>query len=273
VTELIDRYKKGNKESIWVLKKMEASKDTSKLTEQEKWLLKYSQPAKVKVIGVWDTVGSVGLAAGNIPGISRSQFDYLQTGLRIHILNGYHALAIDEHRNDFAPTLWDVRHPKDPNAVIAQPRPLSSVEQRWFVGAHANVGGGYQTDLLAQAPLRWMMKKAESQGLSFRSEVDLDGDALKASIADSYKSFGYGLYAVVSAPLYRTIGAESDVRDDGSHINVNETIDASVFQRWRADPTYRPSNLVEWSQRKKVDPALLQTSVRADDPHVEVPDR
>jgi uncharacterized protein (DUF2235 family) len=72
-----------------------------------------------------------------------------------------HALAIDEHRNDFAPTLWDVHHPKDQNAVIAQARPLSSVEQRWFVGAHANVGGGYQTDLLAQAPLRWMMKKAE----------------------------------------------------------------------------------------------------------------
>jgi len=209
VTELFDRYKKGNEESIWVLKEMEASKDTSN----------------------------------------------------------------DEHRNDFAPTLWDVRHPKDPNAVIAQPRPLSSVEQRWFVGAHANVGGGYQTDLLAQAPLRWMMKKAESHGLSFRSEVDLDGEALKAPITDSYRSFGYGLYAVVSSPLYRTIGREPDVRDDGSHINVNETIDATVFQRWRADPTYRPANLVEWAQRKKVDPAQLQTSVRANDPGVDVPDQ
>lgn len=178
VTELFDRYKKGNEESIWPLKEMETSGDASELTEQEKWLLRYSQLANVNVIGVWDTVASIGLATGNIEGISRSQFDYLQTGLRIHILNGYHALAIDEHRNDFAPTLWDVRHPKDPNAVIAQPRTLSSVEQRWFVGAHANVGGGYETDLLAQAPLRWMMKKAESQGLSFRSEVDLDGDAL-----------------------------------------------------------------------------------------------
>ena len=175
------------------------------------------------------------MAAGNIPGISRSQFDYLQTGLRIHILNGYHALAIDEHRNDFAPTLWDVRHPKDPNAVIAQPRPLSSVEQRWFVGAHANVGGGYATDLLPQAPLRWMMKKAESQGLAFRSEVELDGDALSAPLADSYKDFAYGLYSLVTRPLYRTIGREPDVREDGTHINVNETIDATVFERWRAD--------------------------------------
>jgi len=45
------------------------------------------------------------------------------------------------------------------------------------------------------------MKKAESQGLSFRSEVDLDGDALKAPIADSYASFGSGLYAKFSASV------------------------------------------------------------------------
>src|SRR3954467_15330714 len=199
VAELFERYRKGNEESIWDLKDKEAAGEASKMTEQEKWLLKYSLPAKIKVVGVWDTVGSVGLAAGNIPGVSRSSFDYLQTGLRIHILNGYHAVAIDEHRKDFAPTLWDVHH-KDPKNV-AQVRPLSGVEQRWFVGAHANVGGGYQTDLLAQSPLRWMMKKAESQGLSFRSEVGPDGDAITAPITDSYSSFGYGIYHVVSSPL------------------------------------------------------------------------
>lgn len=63
------------------------------------------------------------------------------------------------------------------------------------------------------------------------------------------------------------------VREDGSHIKLNETIDASVFERWRADPTYRPANLVEWTQLKKVDPAQLQTSVRANDPRVVVPDQ
>jgi uncharacterized protein (DUF2235 family) len=270
VAELFERYKKGDGESIWDLKDKEAAEGAGRLTEQEKWLLKYSLPTKIKVVGVWDTVGSVGLAAGNIPGVSRSSFDYLQTGLCIHILNGYHALAIDEHRKDFAPTLWDVHH-KDPKNV-AQVRPLSGVEQRWFVGAHANVGGGYQTDILAQSPLRWMMKKAESQGLSFRSEVDLDGDDVTGTIADSYKSFGSGVYAWVFPPLYRTIGHEPDIRDDGSHVNVNETIDANVFKRWRADPTYRPANLVEWAERKKVDPAQFQTSVRADDPRVGVLD-
>lgn len=271
LTQLFARYQKGNEESIWTLKDKETSGDTSKLTDEEKWLLKYSQPAKVKVVGVWDTVGSVGVAAGNIPHVSRSQFDYLQTGLFIPIQNGYHALAIDEHRSDFAPTLWTVRHPKE--GVGPPPRLLANVEQRWFVGAHANVGGGYQNDLLNQAPLRWLMQKAESHGLSFRSEVILDGDALKSPIIDSYHSFGEGLYAMVSSALYRAIGPEPDVRENGTHINVNETIDVSVFQRWRADPKYRPRNLVEWAQRRKIDPAQLQTSVLADDPRVAVPDQ
>lgn len=34
----------------------------------------------------------------------------------IHILNGYYALVIDEHRRDFAPTLWDVHCPALSNA-------------------------------------------------------------------------------------------------------------------------------------------------------------
>jgi hypothetical protein len=46
--------------------------------------------------------------------------------------------------------------------------------------------GGHQTDLLAQAPLRSMMKKAESRGLTFRSEVALDGDALTGEISEAY---------------------------------------------------------------------------------------
>jgi uncharacterized protein (DUF2235 family) len=272
VAELFERYKRGDEETIWKLREMSASGDAGKLSEQERWLLKYSQPADVTMIGVWDTVGSVGLAAGNIAGVSRPQFDYLQTGLRIHILNGYHALAIDEHRKDFVPTLWTVHHPKDPKAVIAKPRPLSGVEQRWFVGAHANVGGGYETDLLNQAPLRWLMKKAETLGLTFRSEVDLEGDTITAPITNSYANFGYGIYRHITSPLYRPIGADPEMTEDGTNPTVNETIDTSVFKRWRADSSYRPANLVDWAKRKKIDPGQLQTSVEASDPQASVPD-
>lgn len=272
IAQLYDRYKRGDEETVWRLADMQSAGNLQNITTEERWLLKYSQRADVKMVGVWDTVGSLGLKAFSIEGVSRSTFDFLETGLRIHILSGYHALAIDEHRGDFAPTLWSVRHPKDPNAVIAAPRDIANVEQRWFVGAHANIGGGYATDLLPQAPLQWMMKKAQSQGLAFRNEVDLDGDALSAPLADSYKEFAYGLYSMVTSPLYRTIGAEPDVRDNGTHVNVNESIDKSVFDRWRADPSYRPRNLIEWADRKHADPAQIKGSVRGDDPKVAAPD-
>jgi hypothetical protein len=46
---------------------------------------------------------------------------------------------------------------------------------------------------------------------------------------------------------------------------INETIDGSVFDRWRNDETYRPKNLSEWAGRRSVDPSKLNQSVRADD--------
>lgn len=272
VAQLFSRYKRSDEETIGKLYELRDAGKLENITLEERWMLKYSQPAKIKVVGVWDTVGSLGIPAFAIPGISRPTFGYLHTGLRIQVEHGYHALAIDEHRKAFAPTLWDVRTPKDPNEARAVPRSISNVEQRWFVGAHANVGGGYETDLLAQAPLRWIMKKASLYGLTFRNDVDIDGDILAAPIRDSYKEFMSGAYSKTSRPFFRTMGQEPDVRDDGTHTNVNETIDQSVFDRWRTEPTYRPPNLTEWASRKKVDPAKLSTSVRADNPTVVAPD-
>jgi Uncharacterized alpha/beta hydrolase domain (DUF2235) len=190
----------------------------------------------------------------------------------VPIENAFHAMAIDEHRRAFAPTVWTVRKPKDPKAIVAAPRTLESVEQRWFVGAHANVGGGYPSDLLAQIPLRWMMKKASSQGLAFKNDIDLDGDALMAGISDSYREFMYGAYSKISRRYYRPIGEAPREDDDGTHTNVNETIDASVFDRYRADTGYRPPSMVEWAKRYQVAPAELSSSVKASEPKTDGPD-
>ena len=66
------------------------------------------------------------------------------------------ALAIDEHRVDFTPTFWTGAVP-----------PNVSIEQVWFAGAHAGVGGSYKTRALADIPLVWMARQAEAVGLSF----------------------------------------------------------------------------------------------------------
>jgi uncharacterized protein (DUF2235 family) len=259
VGQMYERYRRANDRTIRALLEQDKAGTIGKATLEERWMVKFARPIPIKLVGVWDTVGALGVPAFSIEGISRSTLGFLHTGLRIPIENGYHALAIDEHRKSFAPTLWTVKQ-----STVAKPRDISSVEQRWFAGAHANVGGGYRSDLLAQPPLRWIMRKATQLGLSFRYDVELDGEVLKAPIADSYKDFMRGAYYRVSKPLYRTISAPPQTDAEGTSTTVNETIDTSVFDRWRSVSEYRPANLVDWASRRGIDPTKITSSVQAD---------
>jgi uncharacterized protein (DUF2235 family) len=264
VMQLYERYRKRRTaptiRELWD-GKIEGKSD---LTIEEQWLLKYSQPVDIDFLGVWDTVGALGLPFGNLPILGKQELKFLNTGLRISNKSAFHALAIDEHRKVFSPTLWTVDYPK----AAAPPhhhRTLAQVEQRWFVGAHANVGGGCENDLLAQRPLKWMMDKAAAVGLVFRHDIDVETPALPPAISDSYSEFAYGAYKLVSSPYFRPVGAapiESSATERRE--NINETIDGSVFDRWRADQTYRPPNLSDWANRRSVDPATVNASVMAD---------
>jgi uncharacterized protein (DUF2235 family) len=124
---------------------------------EEQWLTKYSRPTKLRFVGVWDTVGSLGLPVASAAGKVR-KYRFLDTHLRLDNECAFHALALDEHRHNFEPTLWT--RTVQTGQAGAPDRPIEHVEQRWFVGAHANVGGGYASDPLAQRPLKWLMDKA-----------------------------------------------------------------------------------------------------------------
>jgi Uncharacterized alpha/beta hydrolase domain (DUF2235) len=203
----------------------------------------------------------------------RASHSFLNTGLRTSNIAAAHALAVDEHRADFKPTLWtrSVLLTKDALQPRAE-RSLKEAEQRWFVGAHANVGGGYASDFLAQPPLSWMMKKAAANGLAFRGEVDQFSDSLKAPIIDSYGDFLGGVYKMVRCQFDREIGADPIKTAAEIESPINETIDKSVFERWQADAKYRPKGLTEWASRCSVKIEDIAHSVRADDPKVSVPD-
>jgi uncharacterized protein (DUF2235 family) len=272
IKQLYDRYRRQDAKTIWELLDVEQNGPTTDITLEEQWMLKYSMAIHIKMVGVWDTVGELGIPLFSIPGISRSTLGFLTTGLRRPIDFGFHAMAIDEHRRAFSPTLWTVRNAPHPDPDAPPPRPLSSVEQRWFVGAHANVGGGYASDLLPQIPLRWIMKKASLHGLAFRNDVDLDGNDLRAPVCDSFREFMYGVYSWFSRPYYRPIDAPPMVDANGTSISVNETIDASVFARWNSDASYRPKNLADWTARHGVNIAGLNGSVMAHTPGDPAPD-
>jgi uncharacterized protein (DUF2235 family) len=266
--QLYERYRKGN--AAHTIRALINIAD-EKLPIEDRWLKKYSRPIPIWFLGVYDTVGALGVPFGEIPVLSRSNYSFLETDLRINNDLAFHALAIDEHREAFAPTLWTKTVVKGADSY--PPRTLEQVEQRWFVGAHADVGGGYADGLLAQIPLRWLMQKAQRHGLVFKDTVDTDGEEARASVHDSFAEMAHGFYRMCKLwrPYHRTIGGAPAVDGDRTTITINETIDSTVFDRWRSDEKYRPPNLVQWAADRHVDIESLQESVRADD-RTAVPD-
>jgi uncharacterized protein (DUF2235 family) len=268
VDQLYARYRKREIRSIRQL----AHEPESSLTIEERWLKKYSRPIAIWFIGVWDTVGALGIPFGRIPFISRSQYNFLQTDLWIDNDVAYHALAIDEHRAAFAPSLWTWPYAKDdPSATGAYAFPaIERVEQRWFVGAHANVGGGYADDILAQRPLNWLLQKATARGLILKDGASADADGQEGRINNSFMEMAFGIYAFfhLFIPFKRKVGQVTIDSKDGTKYIVNETIDESVFARWANDKSYRPKGLASWANRRQVDPENIKSSVRADDPSI-----
>jgi uncharacterized protein (DUF2235 family) len=266
--QLYARYRMGS--TVHTIRELKNVPDAS-LSLEDRWLKEYSMPIPIWFQGVWDTVGALGVPFGNFPTISRSQYAFLETDLRINNDRAFHALAIDEHRQTFAPTLWSKTVVK--GADTYPPRPLEEVEQRWFVGAHADVGGGYANDLLAQIPLQWLMQKAQLHGLVCKDTVNIDGDESQAPVHDSFGEMlgGFYKFCKLGRPYYRPIGAAPLQIGDATTTMINETIDSTVFDRWRNNSAYRPENLVAWAQRRGIDVASLHDSIRADDAKV-VPD-
>jgi len=115
------------------------------------------------------------------------------------------------------------------------------------------------------------MKKAAALGLIYREQVVIDETQTAPPINDSYREFGKGLYHFFSKPFYRTVGADAQVGSAATTSRINETIDGSVFDRWRTDASYRPKNLADWAKAKQVDPSKLVGAIMATDPKVGVP--
>lgn len=120
--------------------------------------------AKITMVGVWDTVGSLGIPA-LFGGVDPLVDGFLDTKLHPDVLNAYHAMAVDEHRTEFLLTLW-----------TSQPAPGQVIRQVWFSGAHSDVGGADADQAggrpaLADITLAWMMRKAEALGVEFHPEA------------------------------------------------------------------------------------------------------
>jgi Uncharacterized alpha/beta hydrolase domain (DUF2235) len=116
----------------------------------------------VEALGVWDTVGAMGLPdhwlLSALLKFSRRRHQFVDQHLSRNVRHAYHALALDEPRRVFAPTLWE--------ELLAGSS--QHLEQVWFAGAHANVGGGYQEAGLSDTALQWMIERLRPHGVYFR---------------------------------------------------------------------------------------------------------
>jgi uncharacterized protein (DUF2235 family) len=265
--QLYDRYRKGDTvRPIYRLKYLQRTGEKN-FDFEEQTLLKHSyyQRNFIKMVGVWDTVGTLGIPFGRLPGISRKTLGFHNTHLSKIVQHSYQALALDEFRKPYWAILWTNFTPATPNEADAPQVDNRHVEQRWFAGSHCNVGGGYRNDLLPQRPLAWIQEKANHCGLAFRSHVVVSDDDLEMSACDSYGQFLGGLWRVItfgkryvrwvmSDPKPKAAHWKGKTRiDDGWVETVNERIDLSVFRRCKLDKHYLPASLVEWAQRKSVD--------------------
>jgi uncharacterized protein (DUF2235 family) len=264
IQQLYARYRRHTDRTINALA---AATRGGELSLEERWIIKYCIRTTIRMVGVWDTVGSLGNPVGSMSA-RVARYRFLDTHLRLTNEFAFHALAIDEQRKAFEPTLWTRTTDIAPGGASAPPRLLAQVEQRWFVGAHANVGGGYPSDLLAQPPLKWLMDKAAALGLRFRGPPEFEPQDPLAPVTDSYAQFGNPLLRLFSPRYHRPIGIDPDKGSTRTTERINETIDGSVFERWRQNPAYRPANLKEWASRKGIDPATLDGARRTADPSV-----
>jgi len=112
----------------------------------------------IEAVAVWDTVGSLGIPAYNAQMVRLDVFQFADLALSPVVRHGRHAVAVDEMREDFAPTLWN-----------ADPR----ISQVLFVGAHGDVGGGYADSdnecALSDITLKWMTGELAQLGVLFSS--------------------------------------------------------------------------------------------------------
>lgn len=175
-----------------------------------------ARDVKISMVGVWDTVGALGIPGNLFAGLDAEVFGFLDTGLHPDVQAAYQALAIDECRNEFVPTLW------------TSSSPGQDVDQVWFAGVHGDVGGGYAESGLSDIALAWMMRKAMTKGLNFDPAVLNSYVALapKYALDELHTSWN----VLWGFPTSRVIAAGS-------------TIANSVAIRMQYGTDYRPPNI------------------------------
>lgn len=177
----------------------------------------FSRDCVPHLVGVWDTVKSVGFF---------NRITFGDSHLNQHINFGLHALSIDEKRWKFPPLLWKPHHDKK---AIEQASG-QSIKQVWFAGVHCDVGGSYKEAGLSNISLHWMIENAIQAGLK------IDVKKMSAKQLDLKTDHTDELHNPL-IPFWWLLGWCRRKISNGSMLHQ------SVFDRIQDIADYQPKNL------------------------------
>jgi hypothetical protein len=204
--------------------------------EAELFRRSFGHEVRITFIGVWDTVGALGIPV-DLPGVQlvSNWWKFHDVKLSTAVDNAFQALAIDERRRPFTPAIWE----QQPGARDVRQR----LEQVWFAGVHSDIGGGYPETGLSDVALTWMSHRATECGLALdfdAATIPVHPDAfgeLHTSMTVYYRLFGR---LVRPMPVQR-------LDADGKPIVTREkAIDLAVLRASAPDADYRPRNLLSF---------------------------
>jgi len=169
----------------------------------------------IRFIGVWDTVGALGIPVTPLRFWTKSKYLFHDVELNPKIEFAYQALSVDEQRKPFEPSVW-TRHKDAPATQV--------LEQAWFPGVHCNVGGGYADAGISDCALAWLWDRAENAGLELNGGNKPTGNP-DGELRDSMTLF------------YRALGKLE--RKPGKQQNGREGVHNTTIER----KGYQPGNL------------------------------
>src|SRR5262245_40466911 len=113
---------------------------------------------KIKFLGVYDTVGALGVPIPAVARVNEPIVGFQNKTLGDTVGNAVQAIWVDEKRGPYFPALWT-------QAAEAATLAGQSVLQVWFPGVHSDIGGGYHDKGIGNITWDFMMRQAADRGL------------------------------------------------------------------------------------------------------------
>ncbi len=209
-------------------RRIAAGDEPEKAKEKAQETLGVIVPARVKFLGAWDTVLSLG---------GRRTKAFVGKSPAPAVDHARQAIAIDERRVAYRQRPWTQPAVEQRNQTL---------EQRWFAGAHSNVGGGYPQQDLSNIALRWMVNEARDAGLGFDWNYFWDrsrrgeSEPYDGKLYNSNKAFWRFLHTI-------TFRRGKGVRPVEVSETAGLTLHRSVLERLASSEVeYRPKNLLRY---------------------------